>query len=126
MQAIQRIFRLRRYNGCIKFVAAPGYETFGEPIDVEGETIDDVKSNFVQHKGYCGPTFHMKDFNRKIEGPFVSIWLHNVPWGGEDALAAPDAKVRLCFFARNLIIPILNVLFPTVQLLELYSVEWQS
>lgn len=107
-------------------MAAPGYETFGEPIDVEGETIDDVKSNFVQHKGYCGPTFHMKDFNRKIEGPFVSIWLHNVPWGGEDALAAPDAKVRLCFFARNLIIPILNVLFPTVQLLELYSVEWQS
>ncbi|OIT40233.1 PREDICTED: sphingosine kinase 1-like isoform X1 [Nicotiana attenuata] len=90
--AIQRIFRLRRYNGCIKFVAGPGYETFGEPTDVEGETIDDVKSNFVQHKGYCGPTFHMKDFNRKIEGPFVSIWLHNVPWGGEDALAAPDAK----------------------------------
>ncbi|XP_016477648.1 sphingosine kinase 1 isoform X2 [Nicotiana tabacum] len=90
--AIQRIFRLRRYDGCIKFVAAPGYETFGEPTDMEVETIDDVKSNFVQHKGYCGPTFHMKDFNRKIEGPFVSIWLHNVPWGGEDALAAPDAK----------------------------------
>ncbi|MCD7473450.1 Sphingosine kinase 1 [Datura stramonium] len=90
--AIQRIFRLRRYNGCIKFVAAPGYETFGEPADLEGETISEVKSNFVQHKGYCGPAFHLKDFNRKIEGPFVSVWLHNVPWGGEDALAAPDAK----------------------------------
>lgn len=86
--AMQRILRLRRYNGCIKFVAAPGYETFGEPADPEGETISEVKSSF----GYCGPAFHMKDFNRKIEGPFVSVWLHNVPWGGEDALAAPDAK----------------------------------
>lgn len=92
-QAMQRILRLRRYNGCIKFVAAPGYETFGEPADPEGETISEVKSSF----GYCGPAFHMKDFNRKIEGPFVSVWLHNVPWGGEDALAAPDAKVGFCF-----------------------------
>ncbi|KAH0685253.1 hypothetical protein KY290_016522 [Solanum tuberosum] len=90
--AIQRIFRLRRYNGCIKFVAAPGYETFGEPADPEGETISEVKSSFAQHKGYCGPALQMKDFNRKIEGPFVSVWLHNVPWGGEDTLAAPDAK----------------------------------
>ncbi|KAL3341126.1 hypothetical protein AABB24_025602 [Solanum stoloniferum] len=86
--AIQRIFRLRRYNGCIKFLAAPGYETFGEPADPEGE----VKSSFVQHKGYCGPALQMKDFNRKIEGPFVSVWLHNVPWGGENIRAAPDAK----------------------------------
>ncbi|KAF3685491.1 Sphingosine kinase 2 [Capsicum annuum] len=91
-QAMQRIFRLRRYNGCIKFVAAPGYETFGEPAEPEGETISEVKSNFVQHKGYRGPALHMKEFNRKIEGPFVSVWLHNVPWGGQDALAAPDAK----------------------------------
>ncbi|XP_016570478.1 sphingosine kinase 2 isoform X1 [Capsicum annuum] len=90
--AMQRIFRLRRYNGCIKFVAAPGYETFGEPAEPEGETISEVKSNFVQHKGYRGPALHMKEFNRKIEGPFVSVWLHNVPWGGQDALAAPDAK----------------------------------
>ncbi|KAM3306561.1 sphingosine kinase 2 isoform X1 [Capsicum chacoense] len=90
--AMQRIFRLRRYNGCIKFVAAPGYETYGEPAEPEGETISEVKSNFVQHKGYRGPALHMKEFNRKIEGPFVSVWLHNVPWGGQDALAAPDAK----------------------------------
>ncbi|XP_060189524.1 sphingosine kinase 1-like isoform X2 [Lycium barbarum] len=91
--ALQRIFRLRRYNGCIKFVAAPGYETFGEPANLEGETNGEVKSNFVQHKGYSGPALHIKDFNRKIEGPFLSVWLHNVPWGGEDALAAPDAKL---------------------------------
>ncbi|CAN4092077.1 unnamed protein product [Withania somnifera] len=90
--AMQRIFRLRRYSGCIKFVPAPGYETFGEPADLEGETISEVKTNFVQHKGYRGPALHRKEFNRKIEGPFISVWLHNVPWGGEDALAAPDAK----------------------------------
>lgn len=89
--AIQRIFCLRRYHGCIKFVAAPGFENFGEPNELEGE-IDELNSNWVMQDGYCGPTFDMKGFNRKIEGPFVSIWLHNVPWGGEDVLAAPDAK----------------------------------
>ncbi|MCD7471985.1 hypothetical protein HAX54_012805, partial [Datura stramonium] len=49
-------------------------------------------TQIAMQNGYCGPAFDMKDFNRKIEGPFVSIWLHNVPWGGEDVLAAPDAK----------------------------------
>jgi sphingosine kinase len=28
-----------------------------------------------------------------MKGPFVSVWLHNVPWGAENTLAAPDAKV---------------------------------
>ncbi|KAF3618456.1 putative F-box protein-like [Capsicum annuum] len=91
-QGMQRIFRLRRYNGCIKFVAAPGYESFCEPAEPKGEIISEVKSNFVQHKGYRGLALHMKEFNRKIEGNFVSVWLHNIPWGGQDALAAPDAK----------------------------------
>ncbi|PHT56019.1 hypothetical protein CQW23_04505 [Capsicum baccatum] len=89
--AIQRIFCLRRYHGCIKFVAAPGFENFGEPYEL-GSEIDELNSNWVMQDGYCGPTFDMKSFNRKIEGPFLSIWLHNVPWGGEDILAAPDAK----------------------------------
>ncbi|XP_009794880.1 sphingosine kinase 1 [Nicotiana tabacum] len=89
--AIQRIFCLRRYHGCIKFLAAPGYENFGEPLELEGE-INELNSNRVQQNCYCGPAFDMKGFNRKIEGPFVSIWLHNVPWGGENVLAAPDAK----------------------------------
>ncbi|PHU20025.1 hypothetical protein BC332_11176 [Capsicum chinense] len=70
----------------------PGYESFGEPAEPKGETISEVESNFVQHKGYRGPALHMKEFNRKIEGNFISIWLHNVPWGGQDALAALDAK----------------------------------
>lgn len=89
--AIQRIFCLRRYHGCIKFVAAPGFENFGEPNELCGE-IDELNSNWDTRDGYCGPSFDMKGFNRKIEGPFTSIWLHNVPWGGEDVLAAPDAK----------------------------------
>ncbi|CAN4083959.1 unnamed protein product [Withania somnifera] len=89
--AIQRIFCLRRYHGCIKFVAAPGFENFGEPNEL-GDEIDELNSNWVMQDGYFGPTFDMKGFNRKIEGPFVSIWLHNVPWGGEDVMAAPDAK----------------------------------
>ncbi|KAF3639111.1 hypothetical protein FXO38_05972 [Capsicum annuum] len=70
----------------------PGYESFGEPAEPKGETSSEVESNFVQHKGYRGPALHMKEFNRKIEGNFISIWLHNVPWGGQDALAALDAK----------------------------------
>ncbi|PHU03364.1 hypothetical protein BC332_28615 [Capsicum chinense] len=100
-QGMQRIFRLRRYNGCIKFVATPGYESFCEPAESKGETISEVQSNFVQHKGYRGPALHMKEFNRKIEGNFVSVWLHNIPWGGQDALVAPDAKSFTCIVQRD-------------------------
>lgn len=109
VQAIQRIFCLRRYHGCIKFVAAPGFENFGEPNELGGE-IDELNSNWVMQDGYCGPTFDMKGFNRKIEGPFVSIWLHNVPWGGEDVLAAPNAKVGLSFFGHNVKVASLNLI----------------
>nr|GEW59425.1 sphingosine kinase 2-like isoform X1 [Tanacetum cinerariifolium] len=61
--AFQRILRLRKYNGSIWFVPAPGSEDVGE------------NANW-----------------RKLNGPFVSVWLHNVPWGAENTLAAPDAK----------------------------------
>jgi sphingosine kinase len=27
-----------------------------------------------------------------MKGPFVTIWLHNVPWGSENTLTAPAAK----------------------------------
>ncbi|PHT86728.1 hypothetical protein T459_08834 [Capsicum annuum] len=55
-----------------------GCESFDEPAEPKGETISEVESNFVQHKGYRGPALHMKEFNHKIEGYFVSVWLHNV------------------------------------------------
>ncbi|EYU35832.1 hypothetical protein MIMGU_mgv1a020787mg, partial [Erythranthe guttata] len=81
-QGLQRIFGLRKYNGSIIFVPASGFESYGEPIDVEKEDY-----------GYQGPKVDIKSLNwHKINGPFVSIWLHNVPWGGEDTMAAPDAR----------------------------------
>ncbi|KAL2244832.1 UNVERIFIED_CONTAM: Sphingosine kinase 1 [Sesamum indicum] len=99
--ALQRIFGLRNYNGSICFVPAPGYESYGEPLDLEKEVIVEGESQMTsddrpvstREYGYRGPKVDIKSLNwRKIDGPFVSIWLHNVPWGGENTLAAPDAE----------------------------------
>ncbi|KAL0353149.1 UNVERIFIED_CONTAM: Sphingosine kinase [Sesamum angustifolium] len=99
--ALQRIFGLRSYNGSICFVPAPGYESYGEPLDLEKEVIVEGESQLTsddgplstREYGYRGPKVDLKSLNwRKIDGPFVSIWLHNVPWGGENTLAAPDAE----------------------------------
>lgn len=101
-QALKRIFGLRRYNGSIIFVPAPGYESHGEPLDLEKKIIIDGESEIKSEDGpvrdpeygYQGPKVDIKSLNwRKIDGPFVSIWLHNVPWGSEDTMAAPDAEV---------------------------------
>ncbi|XP_019162412.1 PREDICTED: sphingosine kinase 1 isoform X2 [Ipomoea nil] len=87
--ALQRMFCLRRYNGCIRFVPAPGDEVHGEPTEPM-----EVYSNGGPESGYSGPSdVDVQKSNwRKIDGPFVSVWLHNVPWGSEDTMAAPDAK----------------------------------
>ncbi|XP_062013271.1 sphingosine kinase 1 isoform X1 [Rosa rugosa] len=97
--AIQRIVHLRQYNGSISFVPAPGFEGFGEPTsyndDDESTNTDpsQEKPTKVRQLGYEGPDINLKNMNwRTIKGPFVSVWLHNVPWGGEDTRAAPDAK----------------------------------
>ncbi|KAL2495102.1 Sphingosine kinase 1 [Forsythia ovata] len=99
--ALQRIFGLRKYNGSIVFVPASGYEAYGEPLDQEDDIIVEIESESnsdkepagTQQYAYHGPPIDVKSLNwRKINGPFVSIWLHNVPWGGEDAMAAPDAE----------------------------------
>ncbi|KAJ7968468.1 sphingosine kinase 1 [Quillaja saponaria] len=77
---LQRIFHLRQYSGCVSFVPAPGFEAYGEPTT-------------YQKHGYKGPDISLENLNWKaINGPFISIWLHNVPWGSEDAMAAPNAK----------------------------------
>ncbi|XP_076943721.1 sphingosine kinase 1-like [Bidens hawaiensis] len=84
---LQRILRLRKYNGCISFVPAPGYEDVGEPTSVVVEPLK------TQHCGYPGPKLDSGSSRwRKINGPFIGIWLQNVSWGSEGALAAPDAK----------------------------------
>lgn len=54
----------------------------------------------LQESSYRGPDINLQNLNwRTINGPFVSVWLHNVPWGSEDAKAAPDAKVGTFVFS---------------------------
>ncbi|KAJ4833902.1 Sphingosine kinase 1 [Turnera subulata] len=96
--AFQRIFNMRKYNGCISFVPAPGFEAYGEPSSYSGESPAELNSSLEQpgktrRCGYQGPDVDLTTLNwRTINGPFVSVWLHNVPWGAEDTMAAPDAK----------------------------------
>ncbi|KAI3740760.1 hypothetical protein L2E82_31233 [Cichorium intybus] len=87
---LQRILRLRKYNGCISFVPAPGFEDVGEPTTLG---IESMKPLTPQQHGYHGPKVNLETSNwRKFNGPFISIWLHNVPWGAENTMAAPNAK----------------------------------
>ncbi|XP_043709237.1 sphingosine kinase 1-like [Telopea speciosissima] len=90
--------RLRKYSGRISFVPAPGFESYGMPCnesgygkpDLSNQSLEEVK---VQQHGYQGPNVSLDDLEwRAIDGPFVGIWLHNVPWGSEDVKAAPNAE----------------------------------
>ncbi|CAN6689911.1 unnamed protein product [Malus baccata var. baccata] len=90
--AVQRIVRLRQYDGSISFVPAPGFETYGEPTSYSNDSEpanqhiacapnQEEPINIRQH-GYEGPDINLDSMDwRTIRGPFVSIWLHNVPWG---------------------------------------------
>ncbi|XP_010529400.1 PREDICTED: sphingosine kinase 2 isoform X2 [Tarenaya hassleriana] len=94
--ALQRIIRLRRYNGRVLFVPAPGFEGYGQPASYEARSrasSDKAPSVEAKKLGYQGPNTETRNQEwREINGPFVSVWLHNVPWGAENTLAAPDAK----------------------------------
>ncbi|RDX65566.1 Sphingosine kinase 1, partial [Mucuna pruriens] len=97
-----RLLNLRQYFGCVSFVPAPGYEAFGEPTSYPGKPTTSKGSNSdpseaehanLQRHCYLGPEINLENLNwRVINGPFISVWLHNVPWGAEDTMAAPDAK----------------------------------
>lgn len=95
-----RILRLRKYNGSIAYVPAPGYESPGESLDGESgflitENVDvSVDSDqSPSNTGYVGPALvPEKSEWRFIEGNFVLVWLQNVPWAAEDVLPAPRAK----------------------------------
>lgn len=87
---------------------APGFEAFGEPLSYNGKCtgednnhdLKEAEHIKLQKSCYQGPDINFKNLNWKvINGPFVSVWLHNVPWGSQDALPAPDAKVGsfMCF-----------------------------
>ncbi|KAF2553438.1 hypothetical protein F2Q68_00037245 [Brassica cretica] len=87
---LQRIICLRQYNGRILFVPAPGSESCGQPAS---DNVEKESSVSDKTPGYQGPDTNLEDLEwREIKGPFVSVWLHNVPWGAENTLAAPNAK----------------------------------
>ncbi|KAL9274521.1 Sphingosine kinase 1-like protein [Drosera capensis] len=98
--AIQRIFHLRKYHGRIHFVPAPGFEALALPKTEKQDPSQQLKfyirseeEPLIEEHRYHGPTIDLENTKwLTIEGPFVSIWLHNVPWGSEGAKAAPDAK----------------------------------
>ncbi|XP_066307116.1 sphingosine kinase 2-like [Miscanthus floridulus] len=93
--AVVRIMNLRKYCGSIQFVPAPGYEAYGEPIkQVKNSIVESVEQNGKSHRScYPGPSveFQASDW-RFIDGPFISVWVNNVPWAAEDIMAAPEAK----------------------------------
>ncbi|KAL0911248.1 hypothetical protein M5K25_019373 [Dendrobium thyrsiflorum] len=98
---VLRIMKLRKYHGHVEFVPAPGHELYGEPMKDRAICIgtDDVSEKGqncvaeVLQGSYQGPSvcFEKSDW-RFLEGPFVTISLVNVPWVGEDAMPAPEAK----------------------------------
>lgn len=127
LQALLRIFHLRTYNGHVYFVPAPGYEAFGDKLS--RQTVE-CSGDFctlrpnrelpfkIQQHGYRRSIVDLQNLNwKKIDGPFVSVWLHNVPWGSEDTMAAPDAKVisfswlKSITFSLCLFFLIVNMIF---------------
>ncbi|CAL0312024.1 unnamed protein product [Lupinus luteus] len=99
--ALCRIICLRHYTGRVYFVPAPTFEAYGEPTSYPGISTSkgsisdqiDVEPVNLQRPSYQGPEVNLEDLSwRVINGPFISVWLHNVPWGAENTMAAPDAK----------------------------------
>lgn len=110
-QSLLRIMNLRKYSGLVQFVPAPGYEGYGEPIKQIDYHKDETtcsqegqESNVeAQTQGYPGPQIDFQTTEwRALDGPFISVWINNVPWASENVMPAPDAKVIfLLFFNCN-------------------------
>ncbi|WOL07715.1 sphingosine kinase 2 [Canna indica] len=92
--SLLRIMNLRKYHGHVQFVPAPGYEVYGEPIKQTNSCCEDDqgdKAN-VSACGYQGPAVSIEGCQwRSLDGPFISVWLNNVPWAGEHVMPAPNA-----------------------------------
>ena len=108
-QILLRVINLRRYNGRVLFVPAPGYEEVGEPVEQitsfeqngvsTGTQEDKANDRNGETIGYPGPSIEEADLKwRSLSGPFISVWLGNVPFASEDAMAAPKAEVNLSPF----------------------------
>jgi len=101
-QTLIRIINLRKYVGHIYYIPAPGYEGTGTTYtgELEGTPLlkshegDDDKSS--SGNSYPGPGLTNSDQWRGMEGPFINIWLNNVPFVGETVNSAPHAKVPHC------------------------------
>ncbi|CAN6457751.1 unnamed protein product [Victoria cruziana] len=94
--SIVRMIHLRQYNGRVSFVPAPGYEGYGNPVGGQEESLSRLNSlskRENRQNAYLGPmcSFEPQEW-RSYDGPFISVWLHNVPWGSETVMPAPDAK----------------------------------
>ncbi|KAK7319612.1 hypothetical protein RJT34_04335 [Clitoria ternatea] len=99
--ALTRIIHLRHYIGSLYFVPAPGFEAYGEPTSYPGSSASkgsnsdpiDVEPVKLQRLSYKGPEIFLENLSwRGLSGPFISVWLHNVPWAAENTKAAPDAE----------------------------------
>ncbi|CAL9063504.1 sphingosine kinase 1 isoform X1 [Musa acuminata AAA Group] len=99
--ALLRIMKLRKYHGHVHFVPAPGYEAYGEPVkqvdNFKGHILlskqDQESTTTVQSCGYQGPEISLEGLEwRSIVGPFVSLWVNNVPFSAENYIPAPKAK----------------------------------
>ncbi|KAH7662346.1 sphingosine kinase protein [Dioscorea alata] len=94
-----RVMSLRKYHGHVEFVPAPGYQVYGELVkrsecckDGIPEQICGNDGRYLQC-GYEGPKISLEDLEwRSIGGPFILVWLNNVPWPCEDMMPAPEAK----------------------------------
>ncbi|ONK77059.1 uncharacterized protein A4U43_C02F2670 [Asparagus officinalis] len=83
------------------FVPAPGYEEFGEPLqrNFDSKAFTSVQEQgqgngvLIHHGGYQGPSvcFDSREW-RSLDGPFISVWLNNVPWSDKGTMPAPQAK----------------------------------
>jgi sphingosine kinase len=115
-QLLLRILNLRRYNGRILFVPAPGYEEVGDPVDqATGYETNGFSTGFQDDGrtgsngetcGYVGPSIKEAEAGlrwRSLNGPFVSVWLGNVPFASEDAMAAPKAEASLSPFSVHIL-----------------------
>ena len=101
LQTLIRICNLRKYVGRIYYIPAPGYEGTGTPLSRElGGTIllkshggDGDRSS--HQNSYAGPLYELTKSSqwREMEGPFINVWLNNVPFVGETVNSAPHAKV---------------------------------
>ncbi|KAF8669496.1 hypothetical protein HU200_051297 [Digitaria exilis] len=109
LQFLLRVLNMRQYNGRVLFVPAPGYEEVGEPVEQStsckqngvntGSHEDKANDRNGETSGYPGPSIQEADLEwRSLSCPFISVWLGNVPFASEDAMAAPNAEVNLTSF----------------------------